>query len=72
LLEREPYFENVAKIMVLSERNHIESYISASAVTDVYYIALKVLASKTRVDETESFMLRVIMWSSSILLATTF
>lgn|GEM_PF-6722094 len=53
LLEREPYFENVAKIMVLSERNHIESYISASAVTDVYYIALKVLASKTRADETE-------------------
>ena len=46
LLRREPYYVNAAKIAVLSEKGYISCYVSASAVTDVYYIAKKELASK--------------------------
>ena len=46
LLYRKPYHENAAKIAVLSEKGHISCYVSASAVTDVYYIAQKELKSK--------------------------
>jgi predicted nucleic acid-binding protein len=46
LLRREPHYENAAKIAVLSENNHIECYISASAATDIYYISNKELRNK--------------------------
>ena len=46
LLRREPFFENAAKIAVLSEKGYINCYVSASAVTDIYYIAKKELKSK--------------------------
>ena len=46
LLRREPYYENAAKIAVLSEKDYISCYVSASAVTDIYYIAHKELKSK--------------------------
>ena len=46
LLRRELYYKNAAKIAVLSEKSHINCYVSASAVTDVYYIAYKELKNK--------------------------
>ena len=46
LLKRDPYYENAAQITVLSEKQLINSYISASAVTDIYYIAKKELKDK--------------------------
>ncbi|MDR0609920.1 MAG: PIN domain-containing protein [Planctomycetaceae bacterium] len=41
LLNRQPYCLNAAKIIVLSEKEIIESYVSASAITDIYYVAKK-------------------------------
>jgi predicted nucleic acid-binding protein len=41
LLNRQPYCQDAAKIVVLSEKEIIESYVSASAITDVYYITQK-------------------------------
>jgi predicted nucleic-acid-binding protein len=46
LLKREPYYMSAAKISALSEKGYINGYISASAVTDIYYIANKELKSK--------------------------
>jgi predicted nucleic acid-binding protein len=41
LLRRRPYCQDAAKIIVLSEKEIIESYVSASAITDIYYITQK-------------------------------
>jgi predicted nucleic acid-binding protein len=46
LLKREPFYENAKRIHLLSEKGYINSYISASAVTDIYYIANKELNDK--------------------------
>ena len=46
LLRREPYFEDAAMIGVLSEKGYIVGYISASAVTDVFYVAKRALKNK--------------------------
>ena len=46
LLRREPHYENAAKISVLSEKGHIYGYITASAVTDIFYITKKELKNK--------------------------
>jgi len=46
LVKREPFYENAERIRLLSEKGLITSYISASAVTDIYYIARKELGDK--------------------------
>ena len=46
LLKREPFYEDAERIRVLSENGHINSYISASAITDIYYIARKELSDR--------------------------
>jgi predicted nucleic acid-binding protein len=43
LLRREPHYENAARISVLSEKGYIQSFLSASAVTDIFYIVKKEL-----------------------------
>jgi predicted nucleic acid-binding protein len=49
LLKRQPFYENAAKIIVLSENGIIESNVSASAITDIYYIAQKAYNDKQTV-----------------------
>ena len=49
LLQRKPYYKNAAKINILSEKRYINSYISASAITDIFYIAKKELKNKDTV-----------------------
>jgi len=49
LLKREPFYEDAESIRVLSENGHINSYISASAITDIYYIARKEIRDKETV-----------------------
>jgi predicted nucleic acid-binding protein len=41
LLSRQPYCREASRIIILSEKEVIEGYISASAVTDIYYITRK-------------------------------
>ena len=60
LLKREPHYKNAAKIIVLSEKNYICGYISASAITDIYYIAKKELKSKDAAFETLKNILRTV------------
>jgi hypothetical protein len=46
LLKREPYYEDAVLISILLERNILEEYIPASAITDIYYISNKQLKDK--------------------------
>ena len=46
MLRRERYYENAAKINILSEKGYICGYISASAVTDIFYVAKKELKDR--------------------------
>ena len=48
LLSRVPFYVNAAKVAVLSEKGYVNCYVSASAVTDIYYIAQKELKSKDK------------------------
>lgn len=41
LLKREPFYQNAVKVMNLAQHEDIHEYVSASAVTDIYYIADK-------------------------------
>jgi len=49
LIQRVPFYENAAKINILSEKGFIRSYVSASAITDIYYIAKKEIGDKETV-----------------------
>jgi len=46
LLERKPHYENAARINVLCEKGYLNGYISASAITDIFYVAEKELKNK--------------------------
>lgn len=46
LLKREPYYQTSAKVLNLAGRNDVEEYVSASAVTDIFYISYRMLKDK--------------------------
>jgi predicted nucleic acid-binding protein len=46
LLDRRPFSEISMRVIVLSEKRRINAFISASAVTDIYYIIRKTLKNK--------------------------
>ncbi|MBP5467632.1 MAG: PIN domain-containing protein [Candidatus Riflebacteria bacterium] len=60
LLKREPFFESSFKILELSERNDICEYISATSLTDIYYLANKQLHNKTLVLELINNLLKIV------------
>ena len=49
LLNREQFCENSARVIDLSANKVIEGYISASAITDIYYLAYKGIRDKKKV-----------------------
>jgi len=46
LLKREPYYKNSVKLNILAEKGYVTCYVSASSVTDIFYIAKKELKNK--------------------------
>ena len=46
LLKREPFFENAQLILLASEQKYISGFISASSITDIFYIVNKHLKDK--------------------------
>jgi len=38
MLKRTPFFENSQLVLLASEQKHINGFISASAITDIFYI----------------------------------
>lgn len=49
LLKREPFFEKSVEIMNLVLEGEVQEYVSASAITDVYYIAYRQMRDKKMV-----------------------
>ena len=52
MLKREPFWKSAEKIFDLADKNNdngINGYISASAVTDIYYIAYRSLKDREKV-----------------------
>lgn len=49
LLRREPFFRTAAEVLNLAQRDDVREYVSASAITDIYYIANKQLKDRTAV-----------------------
>ncbi|MDR1136330.1 MAG: PIN domain-containing protein [Clostridiales Family XIII bacterium] len=51
LLRREPFAEQSAKVVLLSEKAVIDGYVSASAATDIFYIVRKEVHDKNKAYE---------------------
>ena len=51
LLKREPFYKAATDVLNLTQRDDVREYISASAVTDIYYIAHRQLKDKATVKE---------------------
>lgn len=49
LLKREPFYQTSAKVLELTENETIQEYISAAAITDIYYIAQRQLHDRQAV-----------------------
>lgn len=64
LLKREPFFEDGIKVMKLAGRDDVQEYISASAITDIYYIANRMLKNKQTVRNLIEKLLKVISIAS--------
>lgn len=63
MLKREPFFEAAKKILDLADKNNdngINGYISASTVTDIYYIAYRSLKDRVKVRTLLAEVLKVI------------
>ena len=49
LLKREPFYQEAAEVLKLAQRDGIQEYVSVSAITDIYYIAHKMLRDSAAV-----------------------
>jgi len=47
LLKREPYYKYSQLVLLAAEEQYIYGYISASTITDIFYVTNKALKSKT-------------------------
>jgi predicted nucleic acid-binding protein len=48
MLENEGFYEDAEDVLVLAESGEVEGYLSASAITDIFYIARKALGDKEK------------------------
>jgi len=60
LLRREPFFRTAAEVLNLTQRDDVREYVSASAITDIYYIANKQLKDRTAVRDLLERLLKIV------------
>ena len=60
LLKREPFYKTSYKVFELSDKNNIYEYISATSLTDIYYIANRQLHNKSMVIELITNLLKIV------------
>ena len=58
LLRREPFFRTAAEVLSLTQRDEVREYVSASAITDIYYIANKQMKDR---DAVRNLLKRLLM-----------
>ena len=60
LLRREPFFRTAAEVLSLTQRDEVREYVSASAITDIYYIANKQMKDRDAVRDLQKRLLMVV------------
>ena len=60
LLRREPFFRTAAEVLNLTQRDEVWEYVSASAITDIYYIANKQLKDRAAVRNLLERLLKIV------------
>lgn len=60
LLKREPFYQNAVKVMNLAQYDDVQEYVSASAITDIYYIAYKQMKDRKLVIDLIKRLLTVV------------
>lgn len=60
LLRHEPFFRAAAAVLDLSQRTDVQEYVSASAITDIYYIANRQLKDRTSAQDLLKRLLMVV------------
>lgn len=64
MLKREPFYRLSLEILRLAKKDDVEEYVSASAITDIYYLAYRQLRDKGMVRELMRKLLTVISIAS--------
>lgn len=57
---REPFFRTAAEVLNLTQRDEVREYVSASAITDIYYIANKQMKDRDAVRDLLKRLLMVV------------
>lgn len=60
LLRREPFFRTAAEVLNLTQRDEVREYVSASTITDIYYIANKQMKDRDAVRDLLKRLLMVV------------
>ena len=60
LLRREPFFRTAAEVLSLTQRDEVWEYVSASAITDIYYIANKQMKDRDAVRDLLKRLLMIV------------
>ena len=60
LLRREPFSKTAAEVLNLTQRDDVREYVSASAITDIYYIANKQLKDRAAVRNLLERLLKIV------------
>lgn len=64
MLKREPFYKSSLEILGLTKRDDVEEYVSASAITDIYYLAYRQLRDKEVVKNLMKKLLTVVSVAS--------
>lgn len=64
MLKREPFYRLSLEILSLAKKEDIEEYVSASAITDIYYLAYRQLRDKVIVNKLMKELLTVVSVAS--------
>lgn len=64
MLKKEPFYKSSLEILGLTKRDDVEEYVSASAITDIYYLAYRQLRDKEVVKKLMKKLLTVVSVAS--------
>lgn len=64
LLKREPFYHVAAEVLTLSKKDTIQLFVSASAITDIYYIANQTLRNREEIKALLSKLLQIVSVAS--------
>lgn len=64
LLKREPFYKLSLEVLNLAKREDVQEYISASAITDIYYLSYRQLKNKELVRKLIKELLTVVSVAS--------